>query len=453
MIVKERIRMIYDFEMVYNYSKELNVLYVEDNDEVRESTTELLEEYFASLHVAIDGMDALEKYKKYYTDNMQYYDLVISDINMPHMNGIELCDAIFDINDDQAAIIISAYDDSMYLFELIDLGISSFISKPIKLKKLNRTLYRVCKKIVIHKEELEHHKLKENERQFFQNVMDLQDNLIVITDGKDIISVNQSVLNFFNYKTLEDFKKNNVCISNAFRNVKGYFDVRSLHEDELWIEHILHHQDQDFIVTMKNSTTLKDESFKVTVNYFHGTKKYIVAFSNITQIALKNEEDKYNAIHDSLTGIYNRYKLNELLPTHFTQIMDTDTKYFAFILFDIDHFKEINDTYGHLAGDQVITELTSVIKENIREEDIFIRWGGDEFMLIIENTIPEKAIKIAEHLRDSVENNSFDKIEQLTCSFGVTMYQKGDTLTQMINRADQGLYDAKKSGRNQVSYM
>jgi|GEM_PF-607086 len=444
---------MYDFEMVNNYSKDLNVLYVEDNEEVRKDTIEILEGYFSTLHVVVDGLDALKKYKKYYTDNMQHYDLVISDINMPNMNGIELCDAIFEINDDQAIIIVSEYDDAMYLFELIDLGISSFISKPIRLQKLNRTLYRVCKKITMHKEELERQQIKENERQFFQSVMDLQDNLIVITDGRDIVSVNQSVLNFFNYKTLEDFKKNNTCISDAFRHDKEYFHVRLLQEDELWIEHILHHQDQDFIVTMQNATTLKDESFKITVNYFHGTKKYIVTFSNITQIALKNKEDKYNAIHDSLTGIYNRYKLNELLPTHFTQIMETDPKHFAFILFDIDHFKMINDTYGHLTGDQVLRELTSVIKENIREEDIFIRWGGDEFILVIENITPEKAMKVAEHLCGSVERNMFERVGQITCSFGVTLYQKGDTLSHMISRVDKGLYEAKKNGRKQVGYI
>lgn len=445
--------MKFDFEMVYNYSKNLNVLYVEDNEEVRKSTIEILKEYFSTLDVAVDGLDGLEKYKKYYADNMQYYDLVISDINMPHMNGIELCDAIFDIYNDQALIIISAYDDAMYLFELIDLGISSFISKPIRLKKLNRTLYRVCKKIQMHKDELERQQIQENERQFFQSVVDLQDNLIVISDGNHIISVNQSVLNFFNYKTLDDFKKNNACISDAFKNVKGYFHLKILEEDELWIEHILHHQDQDFMVTMQNATTLKDESFKITVNYFHGTKKYIITFSNITQIALKNKEDKYNAIHDNLTGIYNRYKLNELLPTHFTQLTGVDTNQFAFILFDIDHFKGINDTYGHLTGDQVLRELTSVIQDNIREEDILIRWGGDEFILVIEHITPEKAIKIADHLRTSVEKNSFDKIGHLTCSFGVTIYQKGDTLSQMINRADKGLYDAKKGGRNHVAYV
>jgi two-component system, cell cycle response regulator len=445
--------MKYDFDMVYNHSKDLHVLYAEDNEKIRESTGKILQKYFSTLDVAVDGLDAMEKYKKYHADTMQYYDLVITDINMPRMNGIELCDAIFDINDDQALIIISAYDSAMYLFELIDLGISSFIFKPIRLKKLNRTLYRVCKKIQMHKEELEHQQIQENERQFFQSVVDLQDNLIVISDGNHILSVNQPVLNFFNYRTLEDFKKYNACISDAFKNVKGYFHLQVLQEDELWIEHILHHQDQDFMVTMQNATTLKDESFKVTVNYFHGTKKYIVTFSNITKIALKNKEDRYNAIHDNLTGIYNRYKLNELLPTHFTQLAGVDTNHFAFILFDIDHFKGINDIYGHLAGDQVLREITSVIKENIREEDIFIRWGGDEFILVIEHITPEKAIRIAEHLRDSIKKNIFEKIGHLTCSFGVTLYQKGDTLSQMFSRADKGLYEAKKNGRNRVGYV
>lgn len=439
--------------MVYSYSKDLNVLYVEDDVEVRERTAEILREYFSTFDVAGDGLGAFKKYKKFYIDNMQYYDLVISNIDMPYLNGLELSDSIFDMNCEQAIIILSTNNDPMYLFELINLGISSFISKPIKLNQLNRTLYQVCRKISMRKKELERRKVEENERKFLQSVMDLQDNLIIITDGKQIVSANQSSLDFFNFQTVDDFQKNNVCISNIFIATEGYFHVGLLQEDELWIEHILQHQDNDFTVMMQNANTLKKESFKVTVNYFHGTKKYISTFSNITKMALKNKEDQYKAVHDSLTGIYNRYKLNDLLATHFTSIMETDAKHFAFILFDIDYFKEINDTYGHLIGDQVLIELTSVIKKNIRENDLFVRWGGDEFILVVENVSPEKAIKVAEHLCYSIEQNTFETIGQLTCSFGITLYQNADKLSQMISRADKALYNAKKSGRNTVAYI
>ena len=350
-------------------------------------------------------------------------------------------------------IIISEHSEPMYLFELINLGISSFLSKPIKIKQLNRVLYRISRMISTRKSELERREYEKAERRFLQGVMDLQDNIIVITDGKHMESANQALLDFFDFKTVEDFKEANECICLTFINSEGYFHLGLLSEDELWIEHMLRHQDQDFTVMMQNAKTLKAESFKVSVNYFHSKKRYIATFSNITKIALRNKTDQYKATHDSLTGIYNRHKLNDLLQSHFSPMMETEVHSFAFILFDIDHFKEINDTYGHLTGDEVLKQLTSTIKENIRGSDIFIRWGGDEFILVIEGVTSEKAMKVAEHLCHTIEQSIFNKVGQLTCSFGVSLYRNGDTLSQMISRVDKAMYDAKNSGRNQVVYI
>ena len=435
-----------DFEMVYSYSKDLNVLYVEDIEEVRKSTAEILGEYFLTLDVAVDGLDGIERYRKYYSEHKCYYDLIISDIEMPGLNGIELSDAILKINDEQLIIIFSAYGEPMYLFELINLGISSFLFKPIKIKQLNRVLYRVSQMISTRKAELERQEYEKAERKFLLDVMDLQDNIIVITDGVHMESANQALLDFFDFKTVEDFKEANECICFTFINSEGYFYLGLLREDELWIEHMLHHQDQDFTVMMQNAKTLKTESFKVSVNYFHSKKRYIATFSNITKIALKNKTDQYKVIHDSLTGIYNRYKLNDLLHSHFSPMMETEAQSFAFILFDIDHFKDINDTYGHLAGDVVLKQLTTTIKEHIRGSDIFIRWGGDEFILVIEDVASEKAMKVAEHLCQTIEQSIFSKVGQVTCSFGVSLYSNGDTLNQIINRVDKAMYDAKNSG-------
>ncbi len=439
--------------MVYSHSKDMNVLYVEDTEDVRKSTTEMLEEYFLTVDAAVDGRDGAERYKKYYAEHKCYYDLVVSDIEMPGLNGIELSEMILEMNNDQIIIIISAHSEPMYLFELINLGISSFLAKPIKIKQLNRILYRVSRLISARKSEMERREYEKIERKFLLGVMDLQDNLIVITDGKQMESGNQALLNFFDFKTEEDFKKNNECICCTFINSEGCFHLGLLKENKLWIEHMLEHPDQDFTVMMQNKKTQKVESFKVSVNYFHSKKRYIATFSNITKIALKNKTDQYNATHDNLTGIYNRYKLNDLLPSHFSPMMNREKPSFAFIMFDIDHFKEINDTHGHLIGDQVLKQLTSIIKANIRGNDIFVRWGGDEFILVIEDISPGKAKKIAENLCQAIEQSIFNKVGQLTCSFGVSMCRDDDTLSKMVSRVDKAMYEAKKNGRNQIAYL
>ncbi len=439
-----------DFEMVYSHSKTFNVLYVESDKDIRTSTEEILKKYFLSLDIAIDGQDALLKYNKFHTDNRKYYDVVISELEIPHINGVELSDTILDIYSEQTIIILSAYTDPMYLFELINLGISSFISKPIKLHQLNRVFYRAFRTISKRKLANERRVNEKIERKYLMGVIDLQDNIIVITDGQKIQSANQSLLNFFDFKSLEDFKQVNKCICYKFINDEEHFHLGQIEKDELWIEHMLQHPAQDFTVMMQNTKTLHKESFKVTVNYFHGTGKYIATFSNISKIALKNKVDKYKAIHDNLTGVYNRNKLNDITQNLFSTIKEQS---YAFVLFDIDHFKKVNDIYGHLVGDDVLKQLTSIIKTNIRGSDIFVRWGGDEFILILEGIdSSEKAIKVTEQLCHNIDQSIFDKVGKLTCSFGVSLYRKGDMLNQMIERVDKALYDAKAGGRNQVVY-
>lgn len=442
-----------EFEKIYAYSKNLKVLYVEDDEEVRKHTSMLIKEYFSKVDTAIDGLDAIKQYKNHYEKHACYYDLVFSDIAMPNLNGLELCDEILEINNEQIIIIVSGHSEPMYLFELINLGISSFLSKPVNIKQLHRILYKVSKKISTRKLEYERQAYEKAERKFLLGVMDLQDNIIVITNGKHIESANQALLEFFDVKSVVDFKKKHGCIGNTFIHAEGYFHSGMLQKNEFWVEHILQHQDTDFTVLMQNTKTQEKESFKISVNYFQSKQRYLATFSNISKIALKNKIDQYNANHDNLTEIYNRHKLNDLLQSHFSPLMQHEVQHFAFILFDIDHFKKINDTYGHLTGDQVLKQLTSIIKKNIREDDIFIRWGGDEFLLVIDNITADKAVKIAEHLCHSVEQNIFDKVGQLTCSFGVTLYRDIDTLNQMIRRVDQAMYHAKNSGRNQVVYI
>ncbi len=132
---------------ILSYTKNLSILFVEDHDELRENTTEILRNFFHSVNSANDGRIALEKYKEYYEENSKYYDIVLSDIQMPNLNGVELTSKIYDINPSQLLIILSAHDDSKYLLPLINLGIEQFIKKPIDYQELLRSLLSSSKKI------------------------------------------------------------------------------------------------------------------------------------------------------------------------------------------------------------------------------------------------------------------------------------------------------------------
>jgi response regulator RpfG family c-di-GMP phosphodiesterase len=145
-----------NFKEVYQYTKDLNVLYAEDDVDLSEETSEIFEDFFATVEVAYDGQEALEKYNKYFEDNGKYYDLIITDINMPRMNGKELLKNVNEINNNQSSVVISAYNNSSLIIELVQNGISNFALKPIESEQLMEVLYRTCRNVVAHKE-LERH--------------------------------------------------------------------------------------------------------------------------------------------------------------------------------------------------------------------------------------------------------------------------------------------------------
>ena len=138
---------MYDFKDVYTYSKELNILYVEDDEATLHASRDIFESFFSTVSVAVDGVEGLEKYISFKNDTSKFYDLVITDINMPRKNGLEMIKDIRDIHSEQVVIVISAYNDSERLIELIREGISNFITKPIMPKQLIQILYKSSQSI------------------------------------------------------------------------------------------------------------------------------------------------------------------------------------------------------------------------------------------------------------------------------------------------------------------
>lgn len=155
------------------------------------------------------------------------------------------------------------------------------------------------------------------------------------------------------------------------------------------------------------------------------------------------------SITDPLTGIYNRVKMDEELKRWIEYSKRYNTP-FSLLFFDFDDFKRINDKYGHLAGDRVILDTVAIVQSSIRVSDVFCRWGGEEFIIILPNTDTEKAMELAERLRNTIEKNSYDIMEKITCSFGLASYRENDNADSLMYRVDQLLYEAKKQGKNKV---
>lgn len=155
------------------------------------------------------------------------------------------------------------------------------------------------------------------------------------------------------------------------------------------------------------------------------------------------------ATTDPLTQLPNRIKTDEkLMESH--SYYQRSRRPFAVILLDIDWFKRVNDTYGHLVGDKVLIAVAQILRSHIREIDIVGRWGGEEFMIICPETDAEGALQVATKLQSIVNTHDFEHVHTLTCSFGISECHDGDRVEDIVGRADSALYQAKEEGRNRI---
>lgn len=177
--------------------------------------------------------------------------------------------------------------------------------------------------------------------------------------------------------------------------------------------------------------------------------KVVHVTSDITEIKQLHQELERLAETDSLTGTYNRMKYEDIIKRE----LERGGRYgrpLTLIMFDIDHFKEVNDRYGHAMGDQVLKNVADIAREHTRKVDYLFRWGGEEFMIVALETDLERASYLAERIRKAIEDSPFRGVRRLTVSFGVAQYKKGDTDDTLLKRADAALYKAKTNGRNRV---
>ena len=153
---------------------------------------------------------------------------------------------------------------------------------------------------------------------------------------------------------------------------------------------------------------------------------------------------------DSLTGVYTRRKLNVMLEQEIDRA-NRSPAVFSIIVMDLDDFKRVNDTYGHLVGDEVLKHIVKLLRERIGDSGVLCRWGGDELLVLLPGSGLEKSLAIAESLRSVAQEYPYSAGIVVTLSMGVAQFLGGESVTGLIRRADNALYRAKASGRNKVS--
>lgn len=278
-----------------------------------------------------------------------------------------------------------------------------------------------------------------------QKILDLQKNIVIVTDGKKLSYVNESFKIFFDVSSMEDFLKIDDCVCSRFSEEKGFYYKKT--EDENWIESILKLPHEDRVVSILDRQLIP-HGFTVNINHF-GDETSIITFTDITSTIGEKESFKHKAYHDNLSGAYNR----EFLYMHFEHYkeeVEKSNSQLGLILFDIDYFKIVNDTYGHNVGDDVIKKIVDTTLKQIRIDDNLIRWGGEEFIVMTKADNIKNLEAIATHIKNNIEKETFTPVPQVTASFGITLGIKADSLEALVKRADDGLYQAKRTGRNKV---
>ena len=208
--------------------------------------------------------------------------------------------------------------------------------------------------------------------------------------------------------------------------------------------------DIDHRVVLPDGTErIVHEKAEVTFGKESRPVRMVGTVHDITERKRMEEELTRLAITDKLTQAYNRTKFDEIITEEIERARRFDRP-LSVLMFDLDNFKVINDTFGHSFGDNVLKTMADIVRTHMRKINYFIRWGGEEFLIIAVETNLKGARVLAERLRKAIESHGFDKVGRVTISFGATEFRKDDTEDSLLKRADEALYKAKENGRNRV---
>jgi two-component system cell cycle response regulator len=444
------------------------VLVVDDLDaNIKLLEVKLLKEYYTVVS-ATSGLQALKELEN------NKIDIVLLDVMMPEMDGFETCRKIKS-NPDTAhipVVMVTALSDVEDRVKGLESGADEFLTKPVN----DVALFARVRSLTRMKTIVEELKLRN------QTVLELGGQRLELkanfTDSK-IVLLDDDVIQAKNIKSSLQSLTDQVII---FSSPEDIDTLGTFVPDMIIISCQIEDVDPLRIVTsMRSKAVLKntvfmflaeEENMPVVIRGMElGVNDYFiypVDTSELqarvkTQLRRKHYQDSLRlelekkvdlSTKDSLTSLFNR----RYFDIHIKQMVDrvkASNKVMSVLMLDVDHFKEVNDTYGHQAGDAVLKMLSGVLQDQFRVTDLIARYGGEEFVVLLGNIGGEEALKIAERIREVVENKGFvvpgrEEVLEQTVSIGVAELASDDDVEKLIARADRALYKAKNSGRNRV---
>jgi diguanylate cyclase (GGDEF)-like protein len=254
-----------------------------------------------------------------------------------------------------------------------------------------------------------------------QKVVDNQNTMICVADNQRIEFANQKFMDYFKLSGIDQLKKSKL-------QIYRYFDREFESYDDLYNE----------VKDSEQIMSINEDTFLIRASMIESSHR-LFTLIKVTELS----KDKYI---DQLTQAYTKRYFNDMLE----KSIEEERKGLVLVIMDLDNFKSINDRFGHQVGDSVLKRFSALVKDNIREYDIFARWGGEEFVLLFKNINVNDVYKKAERLRKVIESYSFGEAGYISCSFGLADLQKEETADSLFFRADKALYKAKKEGKNTI---
>ena len=429
-----------------------------------------LETEYYDVQTALNGKDALDLIAK------ESPDIILLDVMMPEMDGFEVCRRIkADVKTaDIPVVMVTALSDINDRVEGLNAGADDFLTKPIN----DLALFARIRSLVRLKGMTDELKLRDQtgeelgfDEVAFKQIKDTTGASVLIVDDDQGQShqISDKLESIGMRVAVEEHAKDAVKRTEAEE-----FDliiVSSELTSDVGLHLCNHFRSQEKTKATPLLIIIADDNMDLLVKGLDmGINDYLVnpidsnelvARANIQirrkryQDALKEtrQENLSMAITDKLTKVYNRHYLDKHLNRLVVSSLEK-RKPLALMMIDIDHFKSVNDTHGHLAGDQVLQQMPKRILQSVRATDMVARFGGEEFAIILPDTTLSQAAEVAERIRKRVDQIEFDiPNNKLHCtiSIGVSMIMPGDTPEKLIGRADKALYHVKSTGRNKVA--
>lgn len=415
--------------------KNFTVLCVEDEDDVREELAQFLQRRVKTLYLASNGKDGFALFTEHRPD------IVVTDILMPVLNGLDMSKEIKALSPDTPIIITTAFNETDFFLRAIELGIDKYVLKPVKARKFIGSLQEIAWLL----------KAK-RELKLSAAVFNASTEGITVTDADNkIIAVNPAFLRISGYSSEEVIGRNPNVLSSG-RQDRAFYQAlwHELKTKRFWQGEIWNRRKSGEIYPeWLNINVVTDEEDKVL---FH-----VAVFSDIT--ARKQAEQKlYHLAHyDPLTKLPNRTLLQDRLQQAIAQAERHKNPKLALLFIDLDRFKLVNDTHGHMVGDLLLQEVASRLKATVRSSDTVSRIGGDEFVILLpELDNADDAAAVAKHIIESLIKPFLlhDKDVHIGSSIGISLYpDDGGDVTTLMKTADAAMYTVKEAGRNHYRFF